>query len=74
VTVTRDQHRLFVEVADDGVGFEPLAVRESGIGLAGMHERAELLNANLRITSAPGRGTRVSLDVPLAPMSAGALT
>jgi signal transduction histidine kinase/ligand-binding sensor domain-containing protein len=49
-----------LEVVDDGIGFEPAAVRErGGMGLRGMEERAAEMDARLEIVSAPGRGTRV---------------
>ncbi len=57
--------RLSVVVADEGGGFDPAAAVDPGIGLAGMYERAELLGGRLSIQSAPGRGTRVTLDVPV---------
>jgi signal transduction histidine kinase len=57
--------RLAVVVADDGRGFDPVATGDPGIGLAGMYERAELLGGRLSIQSAPGRGTHVSLDLPV---------
>jgi signal transduction histidine kinase len=60
--------RLLVE--DDGTGFVSDDVegptRHGGLGLYGMRERAELVGAHLEITSAPGRGTRVTASVPLA--------
>ena len=57
--------RLHVLVADEGRGFDPRAAVDSGIGLAGMYERAELLGGRLSIQSAAGHGTRVTLDLPL---------
>lgn len=52
-----------LEVVDDGRGFEPGPVREGSLGLAGMHERARLIGATLRVSSRPG-STRVTLEVP----------
>lgn len=57
-------------VDDDGEGFDPGAVPEwggpVGYGLSGMRERAELLGGWLQVDSTPGRGTRLSLTLPLA--------
>ncbi len=63
VTLSRTRGRVVVEVADDGAGFD-LAVASSGLGLASMRERAAAVGGMLRITSAPGAGTRVRLAVP----------
>lgn len=57
---------LSVEAADDGVGFVPAsALTGSGLGLIGMTERSRMLGGRLVIDSAPGRGTRIRLDLPL---------
>ena len=53
-----------IEVADDGVGFEPAQHGADGYGLPGMRERAERLGGCLQIESAPGAGTRVRVEVP----------
>jgi signal transduction histidine kinase len=56
---------LMIVVADEGCGFDPGAAVDPGIGLAGMYERAELLGGRLTIQSAVGRGTRLTLDLPV---------
>jgi signal transduction histidine kinase len=55
-------------VADDGAGFDlPATVRGSHrLGLTSMRERAEALGGVLHIDTAPGAGTRVTLEVPAA--------
>jgi PAS domain S-box-containing protein len=54
-----------LEVADDGVGFDPAtADGRGGLGLRGMRERVQRLGGRLAIESAPGRGTRVSVEIP----------
>jgi len=63
-------------VADDGAGFDVDAAhrraRSGGsLGLLAMEERASLVGGVLRIESAPGRGTRVALRVPVAPAPGG---
>jgi signal transduction histidine kinase len=67
VTVTRENERLTVIVADKGRGFDPATVSESGIGLAGMLERSRLLGGQLSIESAPNSGTRVTVSLPTVP-------
>jgi signal transduction histidine kinase len=55
-----------VVVEDDGVGFDPAATPERGLGLRGMAERAALVGGNVRVMSTPGEGTVVVLEVPVA--------
>ena len=64
VSVTSRPERLTVVVADEGRGFDPAEIPESGIGLAGMLERSRLLGGQLSIESAPEAGTRVTVTVP----------
>ncbi len=53
-------------IADDGVGFDPAAVKgRGGLGLIGMEERARLVKGKLSITAKPGSGTRVTIEAPL---------
>lgn len=62
--------RVELAIQDDGNGFQLGKRRielydllsERHFGLAGMFERAELINAEIQITSAPGAGTRISLQ------------
>jgi two-component system LytT family sensor kinase len=76
--------RLLLEIEDDGVGIEPGGpttapdsgiVREgSGIGMRNVRERIQVLygdEAHVDIISRPGRGTRVSLRMPLATREEG---
>jgi signal transduction histidine kinase len=57
-------------VTDDGTGFEPRTHRywrtTDHHGLASMYEAATLVGGTLEIASAPGRGTRVRLHVPIS--------
>jgi signal transduction histidine kinase len=60
--------RVSLEVADDGRGFAPTpngAGPEGHYGLRGMRERAEEIDAVMVLDSAPGNGTRVSVEAPL---------
>jgi signal transduction histidine kinase len=61
-----------LEVSDDGIGFQipryPTDLAPSGhFGLLGMHERADLIGARLDVHSEPGRGTRISVRLPMTP-------
>jgi signal transduction histidine kinase len=53
--------RVMVEVRDDGVGFDPSAVRAGHFGLGIMRERAAAIGAEVTVESGPGRGTTVSV-------------
>lgn len=68
VSLRRDGDYLVATVEDDGRGFEAKAVPATTtrhFGLLSMQERAQLIRADLQIASEPGRGTKVSLRVPL---------
>jgi PAS domain S-box-containing protein len=71
VTVADRRDRLTGVVADDGRGFDlaEVAARQNRllhIGLETMVERVRMAGGAVDVDSAPGLGTRVSFDVPLA--------
>ncbi len=53
-----------LEVCDDGAGFDPNQLHRGGMGLGTMHERAQRIGGNLQIESMPGKGTKISVQVP----------
>ncbi|MCL4870727.1 MAG: GAF domain-containing sensor histidine kinase [Anaerolineae bacterium] len=63
---------LFVaRIKDDGVGFDVSAVNKNyssrgSLGMVNMHERATLIDGSLRVDSTPGKGTAITLIVPLS--------
>jgi signal transduction histidine kinase len=64
VRLAKDQHIARLEVTDDGIGFEPTAVREGGgFGLRTMAERATRLGGTMTVESSPGQGTRITVEV-----------
>lgn len=65
VTLTVDVDVTVLSVTDDGVGFVPAStVAGRRLGLASMRERAEEAGGVLTVTSEPGGGTTVRLEVP----------
>jgi PAS domain S-box-containing protein len=62
VSVRRDDGRVVVNVADDGVGGADAA---GGSGLHGLTDRVEALHGRLRIDSPPGGGTRIEAQIPV---------
>jgi PAS domain S-box-containing protein len=66
VCVRRLSEGLQLAVTDDGVGFDLTQQRDRpSLGLASMRERVMLLEGELEIESAPGKGTTVLVWVPL---------
>ena len=61
---------VVLRIADDGAGFDPEAA-DSGFGLSGMAERAELVGGHLDVYSAPGRGSTIHARVPINPRQPG---
>lgn len=57
--------RFEIEVADDGVGFDPAGIGRDHYGVENMRARAERMGGTLVIESAAGQGTRVRLSIPL---------
>ena len=66
VELVRRGGALLLSVTDNGCGFAPGAPRrQDAFGLAGMRERVAALGGRLDIDSAPGRGTVLTVAVPL---------
>jgi signal transduction histidine kinase len=67
VQIRAPDHRVELEITDDGVGFEPEAVMgKGGLGLVSMRERAEQLGGELTLLSAVGKGTKVKVTVEIS--------
>ncbi|WP_116135596.1 sensor histidine kinase [Trinickia diaoshuihuensis] len=66
VSLAREHDWVVLTVRDDGVGFDPARPRKPGsFGLAGLRERAYLVDGELRIDSSPGRGATIEVRIPL---------
>lgn len=68
----------FLEIADDGLGFDVAAVNKSydkrgSLGMVNLRERTELVNGILHIDSAPGKGAKIQVFIPLSEEAADLL-
>lgn len=72
MSLTHDATAVQVRFDDDGRGFDPSAAAR-GRGLRNLRQRAAQLGATLTLDSAPGRGTRVGLRLPLQRPGAAAI-
>jgi PAS domain S-box-containing protein len=67
VRLERDSDTMHLEIADTGVGFDPVAADQAGLGLVSMRERVGVLKGRVAIQAVPGGGTRIHVQVPLTP-------
>ena len=68
VSIRREGDAMQVRVRDDGVGFAVGGTRKpDSFGLLGMRERITLLRGSAAIESAPGGGTTIAIEIPMAP-------
>jgi PAS domain S-box-containing protein len=69
ITMTQDgQDKLQIVVHDDGIGCDPVAIRESRadkFGLFSIRERMEAMDGWMELDSQPGAGTTVTLAVAM---------
>ncbi|MCK4817292.1 sensor histidine kinase, partial [bacterium] len=69
ITVEFDERKTRITVSDNGKGFNlPKALgdlaRDGKLGLAGMQERAQLVDGTLTVQSQLGRGASITIEVP----------
>ena len=64
IGILQDQKTLTMEIADDGIGFEPeTACHEGCLGMISMQQRALVHGWHFTLDSSPGRGTRIRVEV-----------
>ncbi|WP_244154476.1 sensor histidine kinase [Myroides marinus] len=64
ISITHNSDGVFIQIQDNGIGFDPLAVN-NGLGLKNMKERATVLKSKLHIDTVKDKGTKVSLELKL---------
>jgi signal transduction histidine kinase len=69
IVAQQEPRRLLLSIQDDGQGFD--VKRSRGLGLLGMDERVAHLGGALQLVSEPGRGTLISVTLPLVASAAG---
>lgn len=72
VRLVYSKELLELDIVDDGIGFDPLAVSPErkegpGSGLTNMRNRIELIGGKIRIDSSPGNGAKCYIQVPFTP-------
>lgn len=66
VRLTQENAWVRLEIVDQGIGFDmEQATTANSFGLRGIRERARLLGGHALIDSAPGRGTRIVVELPV---------
>lgn len=63
IVLAQEGDKFKMSITDNGNGFDPVKVEESGIGFINMKQRAKFLNAQLMIASSPGDGCTIMLIV-----------
>jgi signal transduction histidine kinase len=70
ISLDQQKGEMRLEIEDDGVGFDVAQASEQAValqrlGLLGIQERAQLVGGRVNLESTPGKGTRLSVCVPL---------
>ncbi len=60
-------HEVQLHITDDGCGFatDKTGNDQKGMGLKNIAERVRILNGKLQTDSGPGRGTRITVTIPI---------
>lgn len=66
LTVAREGNTLSLRIEDDGCGFDLAPALRNGHGLGNMRRRAQALDGTLELDTAPGKGTVIQVEIPVA--------
>lgn len=71
IRMARRDHMVTITIQDDGKGFDAkgthhLPVAARGFGMTGIAERVRMLGGRHVITSSPGLGTTIQIDIPVS--------
>jgi signal transduction histidine kinase len=65
LTVTAEEEKLFVFYEDNGPGFDIELIKDNGLGITNIFERAKFSGGRATLNSIPGKGTRWTISIPL---------
>ena len=65
VSLVQREDRVRIEIQDWGIGFDTKSVQENCFGLEGIRQRARLLGGKCSIQSKVGKGTRITVELPV---------
>jgi signal transduction histidine kinase len=68
IKLAQEKDLVSASIQDNGGGFETGSLRTQGLGLVGMEERVRALQGDLTISSKPGQGTLIRIELPLLPV------
>jgi two-component system, NarL family, sensor histidine kinase UhpB len=64
ILLQKDNNIIILSVSDNGIGFDP-AVKAQGIGLKNISSRVQFYSGDMKIISAPGKGCRLEIQIPI---------
>jgi PAS domain S-box-containing protein len=67
ITFARTKEAIRMSIEDNGIGFDPLFMK-SGIGLENIKRRVQVHSGSYVIQTAPGKGCKLEVKIPLAPI------
>lgn len=66
ISILQNDHSIYINIIDDGKGFDPLAksVKSEGMGLENIKSRIEFLKGDIKIQSVSEKGTDIQVEIP----------
>jgi PAS domain S-box-containing protein len=72
-SLNQQDESLMLVVEDDGKGFRESEVAGS-LGVLGMKERAQVFGGSVQVSSSPGKGTKITVQIPVQPQAPDGMT
>lgn len=61
-----EDNKIFIDYTDNGIGFNPEQHSEGKtLGVSGIHSRVQFIEGNVKLKTAPGKGCRYFITIPL---------